>query len=95
MSNTKKPPVHELRIGAIKATIWEQSSQDNTWNNVTFARIYKDGSEWKTAESYTRDDLLVLAKLADQAHSWICEQRNGRDNGFRRETSTPPRRSQP
>ena len=26
------------------------------------------------ADSFGRDDLLVVAKLADLAHTWICEQ---------------------
>jgi len=38
----------------------------------TFARIYKNEAEWKTSDAFGRDDLLVLAKVADQAHSWIC-----------------------
>ena len=42
--------------------------------NVTFERSYKDGEEWKTTNSFGRDDLLKLAKLADEAHSWITRQ---------------------
>jgi hypothetical protein len=42
--------------------------------NVTFARLYKEGEEWRTTESFGRDDLLVVAKVADQAHSWIFDQ---------------------
>jgi hypothetical protein len=39
---------------------------------VTFERVYKDGEEWKSSHSYTRDDLLALAKLADWAFTWIA-----------------------
>ena len=42
--------------------------------NVTFERSYKDGEEWRTTNSFGRDDLLKLAKLADEAHSWITRQ---------------------
>jgi len=69
---TRKKPVHELRLGLIKAAIWENLVGDNLRYNVTFARIYKNEAEWKTSDTFGRDDLLVLAKVADQAHSWIC-----------------------
>ena len=29
--------------------------------------------EWKQTQSFGRDDLLVLAKVADQAHTWTVE----------------------
>ncbi len=73
MSQNK--PAHEIRIGAVKAAIWDNSTADSVRHNVTFSRIYRDGDEWKRTESFGRDDLLVLAKLADQAHTWICEQK--------------------
>jgi len=69
----RKKPVHELRLGLIKAAIWENTVGDNLLRyNVTFARIYKTETEWKASDAFGRDDLLVLAKVADQAHSWIC-----------------------
>jgi hypothetical protein len=69
----RKKPVHEVRLGLIKAAIWENTVGDNLRYNVTFARIYKnDAAEWKASDTFGRDDLLVLAKVADQAHSWIC-----------------------
>ena len=42
--------------------------------SVTMSRSYKQGEEWKQADSYGADDLLLLAKLLDQAHTWILEQ---------------------
>ena len=59
-------------MGYIKAAIWENSVSDIVRYNVTFSRIYKDQAEWKASDSFGRDDLLVLAKVADQAHTWIC-----------------------
>ena len=61
-------------MGAIKAAIWKNDTQSGVRYNVTFSRLYKDGDEWKSTESFGRDDLLVLAKVADQAHSWIFAQ---------------------
>ena len=42
--------------------------------NVTFSRLYKDGDQWQSTDSFGRDDLLQVAKVADQAHSWIFAQ---------------------
>ena len=36
-------------------------------------KLYKDDDGWKYSESFHRDDLLVLAKVADLAHSRIHE----------------------
>ena len=68
----RKRPVQDVRLGYIKAAIWENSVSDIVRYNVTFSRIYKDQAEWKASDSFGRDDLLVLAKVADQAHTWIC-----------------------
>lgn len=74
MPKPKDRPVHEVRIGAIKAAIWKnETNNGGARYNVTLSRIYKDkdDDQWKSTDSFGRDDLLVLAKVADQAHSWI------------------------
>ena len=72
MANPK--PVAEIRIGRVKATVWPNETEGRTRHNVTFSRLYKDDAgEWKTTQSFGRNDLLVLAKVADQAHSRIFE----------------------
>lgn len=73
MAKTKQQPAHEIRMGAIKATIWENQTTACTRHNVTVSRIYKDGDEWKQTESFGRDDLPLLAKVVDLAHTWIFE----------------------
>lgn len=47
----------------------ERGRRASTRHNVTFQCIYKDGDDWKTTQSFGRDDLLVLAKVADLAHT--------------------------
>jgi len=71
---TKARPVHEVRLGRIRAAIWENESQNGTRHNVTLSRLYKDGDEWKDSTSFGRDDLPLVAKVADLAHSWIFTQ---------------------
>ena len=70
----KVRPVHEVRLGRIRAAVWENDTKNGTRHNVTLSRLYRDGDDWKDSSSFGRDDLLLLAKVSDQAHSWICAQ---------------------
>ena len=79
MANQK--PIDEVRIGRGKATIWKNGTEDAPRSsrdapayvayNVTFSRLYKDGDQWKSTQSFGRNDLLTLAKVADLAHTRI------------------------
>ena len=71
---TKQKPAHEIRLGRIKATIWENETENGSRYNVTISRLYKDGDEWKQSTSFGRDDLPLVAKVADLAHTWTYEQ---------------------
>jgi len=71
---TKQKPAHEIRLGRIKATIWENETEQGMRHNVTVHRLYKDGDEWKQTASFGREDLPLVAKVVDLAHSWTYEQ---------------------
>ena len=71
MANPK--PISEVRIGRVKAAIWPNETDGRTRHNVTFSRLCKNGDQWKNTQSFSRNDLLLLAKVADQAHSRIFE----------------------
>jgi hypothetical protein len=80
----KNRPVHEVRLGRIRAAIWQNETDSGTFYNVTITRLYKDGDDWKDSTSYGRDDLPLVAKVCDQAHTWIFEQgskTNGNGDG--------------
>lgn len=66
-------PIDEIRLGAVKAAIWKNETEAGTRFNATFQRLYRDDENWKSTDSFGRDDLLLLAKVADQAHSRIHE----------------------
>src|SRR5690606_22683302 len=53
-------PVHEVRLGRIKAAVWENQTQNGTRHNVTLSRLYKDGDQWKDSASFGRDDLPLV-----------------------------------
>lgn len=67
-------PVHEIRIGLVKAVIWANHTTEGVRHNVTFVRSYREGNDWHSTTSFGRDDLLKLSKVADEAHSWITRQ---------------------
>ena len=79
MGNTNpKKPVHEVRLGRVRAAVWENPTKTGSMHNVTLTRLYKDDNDnWADSTSFGRDDLALLAKVADQAHTWIFSQ-NGR-----------------
>jgi hypothetical protein len=82
MKNTKQKPIHEVRLGSIKAAVWKNETEAGVRYNVTFSRIYKDGDQnWQSTDSFGRDDLLQVAKVADLAHSWIFQQGQSEDSG--------------
>ena len=74
-------PTATVRIGTVKAAIWENRKDgERARYNVTFSKRYRDAEgQWKTTHSFGRNDLLVLAKVADQAHSRIVELEQDED----------------
>jgi hypothetical protein len=65
-------PAHKLRVGVLQVTIWRNTSEKGNWYSVIPSRSYKNGDEtWKETDSLGFDDLLTMAKLFDQAHSFI------------------------
>ena len=74
-----KQPVHRIRIGNISAAIFEnRTDQGTSFYNAQFQRGYRTADGWRNTRSFGRDDLLALAKLADQTHSWMQEQLQSR-----------------
>lgn len=68
-------PVQTFRLGRIKAAVWENEADRKKFYNVTFARTYMgDDKQLHDADSFGRDDLPLVAKLADRAHTFIFER---------------------
>ena len=78
MTDTK--PADEIRFGRVKATIWMNTTEDgHARYSVVFSRIYREGGQWKSTHSFGRNDLLLVAKAADLAHTriWALRQDAG------------------
>lgn len=68
-------PIHEIKLGRIRATIWaNRSNRQMPWYSVTVSRLYRDGDQWKETASFGRDDLPLVSKAAELAYGWIWNQ---------------------
>jgi len=75
-----RKPVQEFRLGRIRAAVWEHPTDSGNIYNVTFSRSYKDAKdEWKSSDSFGRDDLLLVAEVSRQASLWIFQKQQERD----------------
>ena len=70
----KAKPVHEIRLGRIRAAVWLNETDNGPRYNVQISRLYKDKADkWKDSASFGREDLPLVAKVADLAMVWIYE----------------------
>jgi hypothetical protein len=68
----KNKPVHQVRIGRIKAAVFENGG--DAPRKVQFQALYKDDEDkWQGSQSFTREDLPLLIKVADRVHSYLYE----------------------
>lgn len=78
------PPRDKIRVGMITASIWERSTEKGWFYSVSFERRYKDAAgQYQTTHSYDTQDLPVLAKATDLAHTRIIalsDHRNDEDS---------------
>lgn len=69
-------PMHEIRLGRIKAAIWQNETEQGIRYSVSIARLYRKEDRWQSTSSFGRDDLPLVAKVADLAHTWLYENGN-------------------
>ena len=78
MEKATNRPLHEIRYGAVRATIWLNQTANGPMHSVTVSRIYKDGDTWKESGSFAFDELLTLSKALGEAHTFIHGQKTAR-----------------
>ncbi|HEY4359731.1 MAG TPA: hypothetical protein VGN17_02125 [Bryobacteraceae bacterium] len=67
-------PVAKLNLFPVTAAIWVNQSGENSWYSATIDRLYKDDAgSWKSTNTFRADDLLLVAKIADWAHTEIVK----------------------
>ena len=76
MPNSEKDrPVHEYRLGRVVGTVWYNESENGRgWHNVQIVRLYRDDDgNWQRSQSFGRDELPLVMKVANALHTWIHE----------------------
>ncbi len=69
---TNNKPANQLRCGNIKATIWENVSENGPFFSTTFSRPFKDQSgAWRNGTSFGLNDLEALVTVVREAKEWI------------------------
>ena len=65
----KNQPSYETRIGRIKGVVFDN---DNGPDKVVFSALYKnEEDQWRGSSSFTREDLPLLIKVANQVHDHL------------------------
>ncbi len=93
----KERPVRVVRIRNIRGNIWaNRLPSGQVAYNVTIDRLWRGDDEtdeggevikkgeWRQSDSFGRDDLLLVAKVADLCHTWIYRriQDQSREQSF-------------
>lgn len=73
-------PVHEIRLGKVKAAIWKNETDAGVRYSVSIVRIFKTEEGWDSSPSFGRDELPLVAKVADMVHTWIYQQNDRSEN---------------
>ena len=82
-----KAPIHTIRFGLIKACIWRNQTKAGDRHVVTVVRLFRNGDVWQESTRFGRDDLPLVSKVTDLAHTWI-HQEGGADERELRSGST-------
>lgn len=91
----KNHPMHEIRHRRIRATIWRNLTTNGPMYAVTVTRAFKKDEVWHDSHTFGFDDILIVAKLLNDAHSYISTVKV-KDRVAARPTSseaTPPRKA--
>ena len=76
MSETKQKPIHKIKLGAVVATIWENSGEKGTYCKTTFAKLYKGkDNKWQDTGSFGREDLFLLAEAVRQTALFLYQEK--------------------
>ncbi len=78
MNHNSIKPIVEVRRRTVKAAIWKNAVDNGNSSRplfaATFQRLYRDSAgKWQSADSFGRDDLLILALVAQLSFERIHE----------------------
>lgn len=68
-------PIHEIRLGKVKAAIWKNDTDSGPRYSISIVRLFKrDDDQWDSSSSFGRDELPLVSKVADMVHTWLYQQ---------------------
>ncbi len=81
-SNPKNTPVFQVRLKGVSASTFENKTAKEgvTYYKVTLQRTYKDGQSFKTTNTFSRDDLPLVAEAAQAAWRDILRRESDRSD---------------
>tara|TARA_R110002096_G_scaffold48810_9_gene129165 strand:- start:16 stop:297 length:282 start_codon:yes stop_codon:yes gene_type:complete len=76
MDENNNRPVHEIRMSGVKASIWKNETKTGgSFYSASFHTLYRDSEgSWRRSSSFGREDLLLLAKVANEVHTYMVLQ---------------------
>jgi hypothetical protein len=74
MSDANKPAA-SVTFFPISASIWRDERSEKVYYRTTISKLYKNSEGYSTTNTFDTNDLLLVAKVADQAHSEINKLR--------------------
>ena len=55
---SKNIPVHEVKFGRVRATVWANEGEAGVWHTVKFSRLYKDkDGQWQDADGSSENEV--------------------------------------
>lgn len=67
----RNQPVHEFELGVVKAEIWANPTDSETYYNVVFTRVFHNLTGREFLDCFGRHDLPLLAKAVEEAIQWM------------------------
>jgi hypothetical protein len=73
----KTKPIEQFRLGGINASIWKRETDGKVFYFASIDRSYKNNDgKWKRTNSFSPEELPLVAQLAGQAQAYIAAQRS-------------------
>ncbi|MEZ6128962.1 MAG: hypothetical protein R3C59_09785 [Planctomycetaceae bacterium] len=84
-SQTSTKPLKTIRFRGISASVFENhSDKGETFHKVQIVRTFKDGKDFRTTPTFSRDELPIVILVAQEAFDYIlCAERDNRKESSR------------
>ncbi len=71
-------PIHEIKSGSIKASIWENKGKDKSFFSVTIVKSYKSKKDnaWKNTTAFNDYDLAEILKVITDTKAYLGDRAN-------------------